>query len=298
MPRRHQRPPRATPFSRRPIDDPAAHQVEPKVARCGHHACACDKCPAPVTVARTFVVCLPLLTTTCLVANRHSYLRFSFWPREKIAAAAVYRSADRRKSQSTPWLRTMRTHRAARAACDRSPPAGGDGVDGRSRHAPDPCHPLQTVDLVRRGRDPPAHRLDLPWCKRAAGLQPLDLRFEQLVGHRQVAHFLLETADLGVPSVRRPGSSTTPRQLPGRRPSSRSGRRRSPRAGATAIPDPYPVTASARRPVCGAPTSVVGSSGVDPPPPAWCARSDGPTPVPTSSSMPSSRCSLRSRCTS
>src|SRR3954447_4676185 len=43
-----------------------------------------------------------------------------------------------------------------------------------------------------------------PAWQRARGLQPLDLRFEQLVGHRQIAG-LLETADLGVPSVRRPG---------------------------------------------------------------------------------------------
>ena len=45
----------------------------------------------------------------------------------------------------------------------------------------------------------------MPSGQRARGLQPLDLRFEQLVGHRQIADLLLKTADLGVPSVRRPG---------------------------------------------------------------------------------------------
>ena len=38
-------------------------------------------------------------------------------------------------------------------------------VDGRSRHAPDPRHPLQAVDPVRGGRDPRARRLDLRRAK-------------------------------------------------------------------------------------------------------------------------------------
>ena len=69
MPRRHWRPPRATPFSPRPIDDPAGDQVVQKVTKCGRHACACDKCPAPATVVWTFVVYLSLLATTCFAAK-------------------------------------------------------------------------------------------------------------------------------------------------------------------------------------------------------------------------------------
>ena len=179
------------------------------------------------------------------------------------------------------------------------------------RHRPERPGPL-ALDRLRLGGDggrrspatrprsasPAAGRRPGPWrarpagssprppaCQRAGGLQPLDLRLEQLVGHRQLADLRLAAGRSRHPARRPAGSSATPRPRPGRRPASRSARRRSPRARARPAPGPRPAAAAARRPACGAPTSAAARSGVGPPPPAWWARSAGPTPTPTSSSI-------------
>ena len=104
---------------------------------------------------------------------------------------------------------------------------GGDGGRRSLATRPRSGHPLQAVDLVRRGRDPPAHRLDLLGAK------------GRLVSSRSIFASSSSLAIVRSPtfSLRRPisaserpqaGSSTTPRQLPGRRSASRSDRRRHP----------------------------------------------------------------------
>src|SRR6478735_3066101 len=42
-------------------------------------------------------------------------------------------------------------------------------IDGRPRHAPDPRHPLQAIDLADGGRDLAAHRLRGPHATRRVG---------------------------------------------------------------------------------------------------------------------------------
>src|SRR3954468_23419982 len=42
-------------------------------------------------------------------------------------------------------------------------------ADGRPRHAPDPRHPLQAIDLADGGRDLAAHRLRGPHATRRVG---------------------------------------------------------------------------------------------------------------------------------
>src|SRR3954447_8901449 len=176
-----------------------------------------------------------------------------------------------------------RTARPGPPALERLRPVAM-AVDGRSRHAPDPCHPLQAVDLVRRGRDPSAHRLDLLGTKGR-----LDPSCSILASSNSLAIVRSPTFSLRRPiSASRalvgrvfndasPAARKAPRQLlrsaavtPSRRDSTS---RSSPRSSLS--------TAFCLRHADIRPRR----SGVDPPAPAWWARSDGSTPVPTSSSI-------------
>ena len=174
------------------------------------------------------------------------------------------RVVGRRRSTASGWWRWRSTaaRDTPRIRATRCRPSTWS-VEGETRRL------IASTALVPMGGWSPAARSSLRaarWPSSARPLSPGDGRSRR-------------------PERPQAGSSTTPRQRPGRRPASRPGRRRSPRAGATAVPDPHPVTAAAPRPACAAPTSAVGAR-------AWTrlrqrrwARSDRPTPVPTSSSL-------------
>src|SRR4051794_27108942 len=206
-------------------------------------------------------------------------------PRPQLAVALAVEGAGSQELPDFPD-QILVQHRAERpgslvGGSVRSVPMA---VDGRARHAPDPCHPLQAVDLVRRGRDPPAHRLDLLGTKGR-----LDPSCSILASSNSLAIVRSPTFSLRRPiSASRalvgrvfndasPAARKAPRQLlksaavtPSWRDSSS---RSSPRNSLS--------TASCLRRADIRPRR----SGVDPPPPAWWARPDGPTPASTSSSI-------------
>src|SRR3954453_22702035 len=186
------------------------------------------------------------------------------------------------RNLTVPLVR-HRTERPGPPALDRLRPVAM-AVDCRSRHAPDPCHPLQAVDLVRRGRDPPAHRLDLLGTKGR-----LDPSCSILASSNSLAIVRSPTF-----SLRRPISAS--RALVGRvfndaSPAARKAPRQLLRSAA--VPPSWRDSSSRSSPRSSLSTASClrradirpRRSGVDPPPPAWWARSDGPTPAPTSSSI-------------
>src|SRR5262245_25225551 len=157
-------------------------------------------------------------------------------------------------------------------------------IDGRSRHAPDPCHPLHAVDLVRRGRDPPAHRLDLLDAKgRLVSSRSIFASSSSLAIVRSPTFALRRPISASRASAGRVFNDTSPaaRKAPLQplrsaavTPSWRdSNSRSSPRNNLSTASRLRQADIRRRR------------SGVDPPPPACRARSDGSTPVPTSSSI-------------
>src|SRR5215212_4192614 len=158
-------------------------------------------------------------------------------------------------------------------------------VDGRPRHAPDPRHPLQAIDLADGGRDLAAHRLDL---RRAKG---------RAVSSRSILASSSSLAIVRSPtfSLRRPISSS--RASLGRffndtSPAARKAPLQQPLRSAAVTPS-WRASNSRSSPRNSLSTASClrradirrRRSRVDPPAPAWWARSDGPMPVPTSSSI-------------
>src|SRR6478609_3860079 len=87
-------------------------------------------------------------------------------PRPQLAVALT---VERAVLQELPDLRhqVLVRHRAkrSRSLAPHIVQVVAMAVDGRPRHAPDPRHPLQAINLVRGGRDLAAHRLDLRRAK-------------------------------------------------------------------------------------------------------------------------------------
>src|SRR4051794_10881186 len=162
--------------------------------------------------------------------------------------------------------------------------AAGAG-DGRPRPAPKPRDPLQAVDLVRGGRDPPAHRLDL---RRAKG---------PAVSSRPILASRSSVAMVSSPtfSLRRPisASRTSADRLLSDAPPPARNASRQPLSSAAVTPNSRETssrssprsrrsTASRLRPA----DIRRRSAGAGPSPPACRARSDGPAPTPIPSSIP------------
>ena len=157
-------------------------------------------------------------------------------------------------------------------------------VDGRSRHAPDPCHPLQAVDLVRRGRDPPAHRLDLLGAKgRLVSSRSIFASSSSLAIVRSPTFALRRPISASRASAGRVFNDTSPaaRKAPLQPLRSAAVTPRWRDSNSRSSPRNSLSTASCLRRA----DIRRRRSGVDPPPPASWARSDGPTPAPTSSSI-------------
>src|SRR3954447_9493190 len=157
-------------------------------------------------------------------------------------------------------------------------------VDGRPRHAPDPRHPLQAIDLADGGRDLAAHRLDLRRAKgRAVSSRSILASSSSLAIVRSPTFALRRPISSSRASVGRVFKNTSPaaRKAPLQplrsaavTPSWRaSNSRSSPRNSLSTASCLRRADIRRRR------------SRVDPPAPAWRARSDGPMPVPTSSSI-------------
>src|SRR6478672_3505283 len=157
-------------------------------------------------------------------------------------------------------------------------------VDGRPRHAPDPRHPLQAINLVRGGRDLAAHRLDL---RRAKG---------RAVSRRSILASSSSLAMVRSPtfSFRRPISSS--RASAGRlfkhaSPAARKASRQP--LSSAAVTASSRETSSRSSPLSKRSTASClrradirrRCPGVAPPPPACWARSNVPTSTPTSSSI-------------
>src|SRR3954452_6227983 len=157
-------------------------------------------------------------------------------------------------------------------------------VDGRPRHAPDPRHPLQAIDLTDGGRDLAAHPLDLRPAKgRAVASRSILASSSSLAIVRSPTFALRRPISSSRASVGRffndpsPAARKAPLQplksaavTPSWRASNSRSSPRNSRSTASCLR-----RADIRR----------RRSRVDPPAPAWWARSDGPTPVPTSSSI-------------
>src|SRR4051795_10686515 len=157
-------------------------------------------------------------------------------------------------------------------------------VDGRPRDAPQARDPLQTVDSVGGGRDLPAHRLGL---RRAKG---------RCVSKRSIFASRSSAAIVSSPTLACSRPISASRASAGRlfsdaSPPARNWSRQ-PLSSAA-------VTASSRETSCRSSPRRSRSnvsclrradirrrgSGVGPSPPAWWARSAGPTPTPTFSSI-------------
>src|SRR3954453_10302997 len=206
-------------------------------------------------------------------------------PRPRLAVAHAVEGAG---GQELPDLldQAIVRHRAERP---RSPGGGFArsvpmAVDGRPRHAPQARDPLDPVHLVRGGRDPAAHRLDLRRAKgRAVSSRPILASRSSVVmvrsptfslrrpisASRASAGRLLREASPAVRNCSRQPLSSAAVTPSSRETSSRS----SPRSNLS--------TASRLRPA----DIRRRGSGVGPSPPAWRARSAGPTPTPAASSI-------------
>src|SRR4051812_10971568 len=177
-------------------------------------------------------------------------------------------------------------HRADRSG----PPARGVvgsaavAVDRRPRYAPQARHPLQAVGPGRGGRDLPAHRLDLLGAKgRAVSSRPI------LAPRSSVAIVSSPTF-----SFRRPISSSRAsagRLLSDASPAARNASRQ-PLSSAAVTPRPRDTSSRppprSRRPPAprSRPADIRRRSvGAGPSPPACGARSAGPTPTPSFSSI-------------
>src|SRR3954470_5200992 len=155
-------------------------------------------------------------------------------------------------------------------------------VDGRPRDAPQARDPLQTVDSVGGGRDLPAHRLGL---RRAKG---------RCVSKRSIFASSNSAAIVSSPTL------ACSRPIPASRAS--AGRLFSDASPAARNWSRQPLSAAAVTPSSrdntsrSSPRNSLSTasclrradirrrrSGVDPPAPAWWARSDRSTPAPTSS---------------
>src|SRR3954471_21833488 len=157
-------------------------------------------------------------------------------------------------------------------------------VDGRPRHAPDPRHPLQAIDLADGGRDLPAHDLGL---RRAKGRStskrsifassssavivssPTLACSRSISASRASAGRLFSAASPPARNWSRQPLSSAAVTARSRETSSRS----SPRSRRSTVSCLR--RADIRR----------RGSGVGPSPPAWWARSAGSTPTPTFSSI-------------
>ena len=129
-------------------------------------------------------------------------------------------------------------------------------VDGRLPYAPDPRHPLQAVDLVRRGRDPPAHHLDLRGAKgRLVSSRAIFASSSSLAIVRSPTFVLRRPISASRASAGRVFNDTSPTAK--KASSNRSDQRLSPPGSATAVPDTHPVAGSARYPGCAGPTSAL-----------------------------------------
>src|SRR4051812_43240634 len=156
-------------------------------------------------------------------------------------------------------------------------------VDGRPRDAPQARDPLQTVDSVGGGRDLPAHRLGL---RRAKG---------RCLSKRSIFASRSSAAIVSSPTLACSRPISASRASAGRlfsdaSPPARNWSRQ-PLSSAAVTPSSRETssrssprsrrsTASRLRPA----DIRRRGSGVDPSPPAWRARSAGPTPTPTFSS--------------
>src|SRR4051794_15583765 len=206
-------------------------------------------------------------------------------PRPQLAVALAVEGAG---GQELPDLldQAIVRHRAERP---RSPGGGFArsvpmAVDGRPRHAPQARDPLDPVHLIRGGRDPAAHRLDLRRTKgRAVSSRPIlassssvvmvrsptfSLRRPISASRASAGRLLREASPAARNCSRQPLSSAA---AP---PSSRETSSRSPpRSNLSPAPRLRPADIRRR------------GSGVGPSPPAWRARSAGPTPTPAASSI-------------
>src|SRR4051794_2950199 len=206
-------------------------------------------------------------------------------PRPQLAVALAVKGAG---GQELPDLldQAIVRHRAERPG----PLVGGFArsvpmaVDGRPRHAPQARDPLDPVHLIRGGRDPAAHRLDLRRAKgRAVSSRPIlasrssvtmvrsptfSLRRPISASRASAGRLLREASPAARNCSRQPLSSAavTPSS---RETSSRS----SPRSNLSTASRSRPADIRRR------------GSGVGPSPPAWRARSAGPTPTPAASSI-------------
>src|SRR4051795_13481708 len=157
-------------------------------------------------------------------------------------------------------------------------------IKSRARHAPEARDALQAVDLVRGGRDLPAHCLDLLrpkgrcvskrsiFASRSSAVivsSPTLACSRPISASRASAGRLFSDASPAARNWSRQPLSSAAVTPSSRETSSRS----SPRSRRS--------TASCLRRADIRPRR----SGVDPPAPAWWARPDGPTPASTSSSI-------------
>src|SRR6188472_1318649 len=206
-------------------------------------------------------------------------------PRPQLAVALA---VERAVLQELPDLRhqVLVRHRAkrSRSLAPHIVQVVAMAVDGRPRHAPDPRHPLQAINLVRGGRDLAAHRLDL---RRAKG---------RAVSRRSILASSSSLAMVRSPtfSFRRPISSS--RASAGRlfkhaSPAARKASRQP--LSSAAVTASSRETSSRSSPLSKRSTASClrradirrRCPGVAPPPPACWARSNVPTPTPTSSSI-------------
>src|SRR6186997_900194 len=206
-------------------------------------------------------------------------------PRPQLAVALA---VERAVLQELPDLRhqVLVRHRAkrSRSLAPHIVQVVAMAVDGRPRHAPDPRHPLQAINLVRGGRDLAAHRLDL---RRAKG---------RAVSRRSILASSSSLAMVRSPtfSFRRPISSS--RASAGRlfkhaSPAARKASRQP--LSSAAVTASSRETSSRSSPLSKRSTASClrradirrRCPGVAPPPPACWARSNVPTSTPTSSSI-------------
>src|SRR4051794_9932175 len=206
-------------------------------------------------------------------------------PGPQLAVALAMKGRGRHELPDRPHQRLVR-HRTVRPR-----PSARDrlrllamAVDGRSRHAPDPRHPLQAIDLADGGRDLAAHRLDLRRGKgRSTSRRSIFASSSSAVivssptlacsrpisASRASAGRLFSDASPPARNWSRQPLSSAAVTASSRETSSRSSPRRS-RSTASCLRR----TDIRRR-----------GSGVGPSPPAWWARSAGPTPTPIVSSI-------------
>src|SRR3954454_20928298 len=157
-------------------------------------------------------------------------------------------------------------------------------IEGRPRHAPEARDPQEAVNLGGGGRDLPAHRLDLPRPKGRCVSKPsifasrsssVMVSSPTLACSRPIAASRASAGRLfsdASPPAR--NWSRQPLRSAAVTPSWRaSNSRSSPRNSLSTASCLRRADIRRRR------------SGVGPPAPAWWARSDGPTPAPTSSSI-------------